>query len=72
MKVDELNVEMRKRGLKASGSKLELGNCEELPACRTQLEKAGYAMDLGLVGLGPGKLLVRANFAGESASIVRP
>ena len=72
MKVDELNVEMRKRGLKASGSKLELGNCEELPACRTQLEKAGYAMDSGLVGLSPVKLLVRGKSCGRINSIVRP
>jgi len=36
---------------------------EELAACRSALTRAGFNADLGLYGLGPSKMLVRADMA---------
>jgi len=43
-----------------------MGQAEALAACRADLEKAGYDVDLGLVGLGPGKMLVSASLASRT------
>ena len=43
----------------------------ELAACREALLKAGFDTDLGLYGLGPGKLLVRAELAQRVVEALR-
>lgn len=44
---------------------------EELAACREELEEAGYPTDLALLGLGNGKLLVRAGLAERAIAALR-